>query len=161
MTTIREINELNQRFWEREIAAFNRRIADDALRETAFGRFFDEQSRRVPLYDQAPIEKFLADAERDRGRFLSHQGRQGGQAKKPDALQQEILKLVQGNPKITEAMLKAMLTRERFPGLIADIDEETIWFVQPDGSKDGRPKQAAISGLKHRLSRAKKNLRSR
>jgi hypothetical protein len=71
------------------------------------------------------------------------------------------LKLVRSDPNITEAKLKDMLIRERFSGLIEDVDEETIWFVQPDGSKDGRSKTAAISGLKHRLSRAKKALKSR
>jgi hypothetical protein len=80
---------------------------------------------------------------------------------KSDALQQAILSLVRRNPDITEVKLKDMLTRDRFPELIQDVDEDTICFVRPDGSKDGRLKEAPLSGLKHRLSRAKKALKSR
>ena len=61
------------------------------------------------------------------------------------------------HPKITESNLRDLLTRERFPGVIVDVDETNICFVQPDG----RLKESPLSGLKHRLSRAKKTLKSR
>jgi hypothetical protein len=47
--TISEINELNRRYWEEQIPLRNRRIADEAIREAAFARLFDEQARGVPL----------------------------------------------------------------------------------------------------------------
>src|SRR6266478_3571137 len=94
MPTIHEANEHNRRFWEEQNALRDRRIADEAIRETAFSRLSSEQARRVPGYYQAPIEQLLADAERDKLRFLSQQARKGGRAKKSDALQQAIESLV-------------------------------------------------------------------
>ena len=157
MTTISEIDEGNRRFWEEQTALRDRRMADPAIREAAFVRFSDEQARGVPIRNQTTIEKLLADAEADKRRFLSQHGRKGGQTKRADALQQAILDLVRHRPEITEAKLKDILTRARFPRLIEDVDDEKISFAQPDG----RLKEARITGLKHRLSRAKKILKSR
>src|SRR5262249_7730093 len=161
MITISEINECNRRFWDEQNELRDRRMSDPVIREAAFARFFDEQARGVPLRNQTTIEKFLADGEADKRRFLSQQGRKGGQTKRPDALQEAILDIVRRRPEITEARLRDLLTRERFPELITDIDEDTIWFVQSDGPERKRLKEAPISGLKHRLSRAKKTLKSR
>jgi hypothetical protein len=158
---ISEINELNHRYWEEQNTLRDRRIANEAIRESAFARLSDEQARGIPVYYQAPIEKLLEDAEREKERFLSQRSRKGGQAQKSDALRQAILDLVRRDLDITEAKLKDTLTRERFPDLIEDVDEEKIWFVQLDGSGRRRSKSALISGLKHRLSRAKKTLKSR
>jgi hypothetical protein len=105
MPTISEINERHRQFWKEQIPLCDRRIADEAIRETAFARLSDEQVRGIPGYYQAPIEKLLEDAERDKARFLSQQGRKGGQAKKPDALQQAILHVVRSHTDITEAKL--------------------------------------------------------
>jgi hypothetical protein len=161
MLTVHEVNEYNRRFWEEENAARDRRIADEDFRVTAFARLSDEQARRVLLKSQLTLEQALADAERDKKRILSHQGRKGGRAKKPDALRHAIEDLVRHDPRITLAKVREMLTKERYPGLIDDVDEDTIWFVQPDGSPLGRLKGASISGLKDRLSRAKNALKSR
>jgi hypothetical protein len=103
----------------------------------------------------------LADVEEGNRRFSSERAREAGRAKKPDALHPAILDLVRKDPSMTVAKLKGMLTRDRFPGLIEDVDEEEIWFRQPDGSEDGRLEGARVSGLKDRLSRAKKALKSR
>lgn len=156
-----QINEDNRRFWEEQNTLNERRVSDAMVRETAFARLFNEQARGVPVRSQATIEQLLADVEEENRRFLSRQARKAGQAKKPDALHQAISDLVRRDPQITLAKVRAMLTRERSPGLIEDVEEETIWFVQPDGSEEGRPKKAPISGLKHRLSRAKKAHKSR
>jgi len=157
MITISEINECNRRFWDEQNELRDRRIAHEAIRDTAFARFFDEQVRGVPVRNQTTIEKFLADAEADKRRFLSQQAGHGGRAKKSDALQRLILDLVRTDPEITEPRLKTMLTRDRFPGVIDDVDETNICLVQPNG----RLKESPLSGLKHRLSRAKKALKSR
>ncbi len=69
MPTIHEINEYNRRFWEEENTARDRRIADEAIRETAFARLSGEQARRVLLKSQLTLEQALADAERDKKRF--------------------------------------------------------------------------------------------
>ena len=158
--TLRQLSELHCSFWEEQNASRERRLADEAVQETAFARLSDEQKRGVPVRYQAPLEKLLADAEADKKRFLCQQARKGGQSKKSDTLQQAIVELVRSDPAITAAGLKLMLTRDRFPELVLDVDDETITFA-PDGSKDGRLKDAPISGLKDRLSRAKKALDSR
>jgi hypothetical protein len=157
VTTFSEINEHNRRFSAEQNALRDRRMADPGIREAALVRFSDEHARGVPVRYQTTIEKLLADAEADKERFLSQQGRKGGQARKSDALPRLILDLVRCRPEITEAKLRDILTRERFPGVIEEVDDETISFAQPDG----RLKDARITGLKHRLSRAKKILRSR
>jgi hypothetical protein len=159
--TIDKINENNSQFWERQNALLDRRIADKGLRKPALARLARERIRGLLVYYQTSIEQSLADAEEDRKWFLSRQARDAGRAKKPDALQQAILGLVGKDPSMTEAKLKDMLTRDRFPELIVEVDDETIWFVPPDGSRDERLKGAPISGLKDRLSRAKKTLKSR
>ena len=157
MISISEINEVNQRSWEHENMLRERRMKDPAIQEVALRTLADEQLRGLPTYYQTTLEKSLADAEYAKQRFLSQQGRKGGQAKRFDPLQQAILDLVRSRPGITHANLRDLLTRERFPGLIDDVDETNIYFVQPDG----RLKESPLSGLKHRLSRAKKTLKSR
>ena len=102
----------------------------------------------------------MVDTEYEKQRFLSQQGRNGGQVKKSDALQQAISDLVRRDPNVTASELENMLTKERFP-LIVDLEDGKIYFTQPDGSTDGRLKVTPISGLKDRLSRAKKILKSR
>src|SRR5215468_5487903 len=154
MTTISEINECNRRFWDEQKELLVRRMANPAIREAAMRNVSDEQTRGVPVYYRIALEKALENAERDKVGFLSQQAGRGGRAKKSDALQRLILDLVRTHPEITEVSLKAMLTRERFPGVIEDVDETNICFVRPDG----RLKESPLSGLKHRLSRAKKIL---
>ena len=158
--TFRKMNKHHNLFWAEQNTLREQRMKDDAVREAALGRLFDEQKRNVPVRNQATIEYLLAVAEAEKRRFLSQHARKGGQAKKTDALQQEIVKLVRRDPAITEARLKDMLTSDRFSELIVEFDEETISF-QPGDSKHGRLKEARISGLKDRLSRAKKSLKSR
>jgi len=137
-----------------------RRIKDPAIREVALRRLADEQLRGVPTYYQTTLEASLVDTEYEKQRFLSQQGRNGGQVKKSDALQQAISDLVRRDPNVTASELENMLTKERFP-LIVDLEDGKIYFTQPDGSTDGRLKVTPISGLKDRLSRAKKILKSR
>ena len=138
-----------------------RRIKDPAIREVALRRLADEQLRGVPTYYQTTLEASLVDTEYEKQRFLSQQGRNGGQVKKSDALQQAISDLVRRDPNVTASELENMLTREKFPQLIADVEDGRIHFIQPDGLTDGRLKVTPISGLKDRLSRAKKILKSR
>ncbi len=81
----------------------------------------------------------------------------GGKAAKPDALQRLIIDLVRARPKITERELQRELeaAHDRRQ-VVDDIADGKIFFP-----KTGALKEAPISGLKDRLSRAKRKLNSR
>jgi hypothetical protein len=53
-------------------------------------------------------------------------------------------------------LLLARLVAHQHGGVIEDIDEEDIWYV----NNRGQSKRAPVSGLKDRLTRARKFLRS-
>lgn len=78
--------------------------------------------------------------------------RQEGAAK-VDALQELILKSVLRNPRLTEKELLRILHENKSDSFIWDIDKQFVYY-----KSKGRDKQAAISGLKDRLARAKKKL---
>ena len=62
---------------------------------------------------------------------------------------------------MTVSQLLKALEREPRGSTIIEIADGLIWFTQPDGTREGRMKHAAVSGLKDRLSRARKKLNSR
>lgn len=65
---------------------------------------------------------------------------------------------VQKRPAITVTdLLKHLQSLQDLRQVVDDIDEEAISFTD----RNGHPKNAPISGLKDRLSRAKKALKSR
>ena len=87
--------------------------------------------------------------------------RKGGRAHKCDALQDLIREIVLGQPHITAGQLLRVLRGSPGAGVVVSIDEESdvlagearmIHFVDDNGTS----KTASISGLKDRLSRAKK-----
>ena len=151
------LNEKNKLFWQEQKVQMERRMADAPIRECAFERICAELQRRVPTYYQTPIELVLADAEGAKNRFLTQQARIGGKARKSDPLSELIAEIVRRRPTVTEFELLQLLREEQRMGIIQDIDEEAIWFA----TRGGRLKSAKISGLKDRLSRAKRHLRSR
>ena len=154
---IAALNTRNKDFWRDEKRQMERRMADDAVRERALEVIYGELCRRVPTYYQLSIEAALADAERAKHRFLSQQARTGGKAGKADSLNELIGEIVQRRSTVTVPELLEFLRGGQGEGTIQDIDEEAIWFT----TRDGRSKSAKISGLKDRLSRAKRDLRSR
>jgi hypothetical protein len=153
-----ELNRLNAKFWQRETSEAERRSADPDLLPLALADLASDDRRLVPLSRQKSLEQALMDAEALLDSpILVRRGQRrlsllGGKAKKPDALQCLIIKIVSGQPQITE---KKLLHELKMAGdvrdVVEDIEDGTIYFV--DG---GRSKSAPISGLKDRLSRAKK-----
>jgi hypothetical protein len=154
---IAALNRRNKDFWRDEKQQMERRMADDAVRESALDVMRSELRRRMPMYFQTPIELALADAERAKHRFSSQQARTAGKVGKADKLSEMIGEIVQRRPAITEPELLESLRAQQGEGTIQDIDENAIWFT----TRDGRSKSAAISGLKDRLSRAKRGQHSR
>jgi len=123
-----------------------------------------EVARLLPVYYQKSFEEALQDAAalfEDPvllKRTHRHLSRLGGSSKKTDALQQVILEEVQKRPAITVTdLLKHLQSLQDLRQVVDDIDEEAISFTD----RNGHPKNAPISGLKDRLSRAKKALKSR
>jgi hypothetical protein len=156
-TTAKEINEINREFWARQNVLMEQRMADDAVRQVALARVESECSRGVPINKQVSLVAALEEAETNRGIFLSQLARKGGRAQKLDALQELIVGYVRRISDITEPKLQDMLTRDRHPAVISDIVDGKIEF----NDRNGRAKSAPISGLKDRLYRAKKMVRSR
>jgi hypothetical protein len=75
-------------------------------------------------------------------------------ARKPrtDALQELIIDFTKKRPKISVNELRHELEKLKGFGIIEDVDEDAIWF----NNKHNQLDQAKVTGLKDRLSRAKK-----
>jgi hypothetical protein len=157
LRTLRSINEANSRFWRDWRAQLDRRMNDEAISATASDLWQAQQRRSVPLDNQFPFETALEDAERLGQRFLRRLARQGGAARKAVSLQILIENVVERDPNISRDQLLRNLEAQQHVSVIQDIDEETIYFT----TNSGRPKHCSISGLKDRLSRAKKTVGSR
>jgi hypothetical protein len=134
----------------------NALVEDLAVCEIAYLEIMYDQER-LGFHQRRSVDQALDDGAIKKNAVLKHQGQKGGKARKTDALQEVIIDLVRGNPQITERELRDKLTRESYPDLIEDVEEDSIYFK----TQDGRSKAASIAGLKDRLSRAKKLLNSR
>lgn len=84
--------------------------------------------------------------------------RLGGMSRKPDALQKLIIKFVKEKPQIMPGEVLAKLKRMVRGGIIDD-DADSNSGEEPEihfQNHDGRSKSVPVSGLKHRLPRARK-----
>lgn len=157
MKTLAALNRRHEEFWKTQNALMKTRMADAAIRDTAFEAMNAEQQKRVPVYYQTSIYDALAAADRAKQRCLSQQARKGGSVEKTDALQRLIEKFVEDKPDLTAPLLKNRLREHERIGPIQDIDDEVVCFT----NLDGRTKTASLSGLKHRLTRARKKIRQK
>lgn len=155
--TAHELNEMHRLFWANQTKLLERRIADDTVREVAFGFIRHQELVGMPMRQRLTLEKALEDAENIGTRFSAAWSRKGGKAAKADPLQLLIRRLVEQSPSITVEDLRRHLREHQGIGPIADIQGNLITVVLPDG----RLKDAKLSGLKDRLSRAKKEFESR
>jgi len=88
------------------------------------------------------------------GKVRSETAKKGGMKSKPDALQKLILGMVKEKPKLSVSKLTQSLEAQIGMGIIEDVSEGVISFVE-----NGKPiVDSPISGLKDRLSRAKKSI---
>jgi hypothetical protein len=155
--TLTEYNARNRQFWDDQQTLLARRMANVAIREPALAVLQAEIVKRLPIRFQTSIYQALEAAEQIGTRFLTEQSRKGGGAKKTDTLQLLIEKIVQRRPAITLRQLEAELEAHQGIDTIEDIADGTISFTNHNGSS----KDAPLTGLKDRLSRAKKKMRSR
>lgn len=153
-----EMNKTAARFWSEHAEIFTRQCADPILFRHAVKRVKNEILRGVPTYSQLTLEQALDDAEEARREDRSQVARTGGRALKGDPLQALIEDWVRRNPELTLSQLLSRLQDHcpLFP--IEEVAEEEI-TIKLAGSD--RVKSVPISGLKDRLSRAKKKVRSR
>ena len=155
-TTIADINRRNLAFWQSERKKMERRMTHPAILASALDRMKTE-AKRVPVYYQSTFEEFLAAAERDWQRFAKYRGQMGGKARRGDSLEMVIKKFVRKNPAISEQdVLNKLKAHQGIPP-IQDVDEDTLSFT----NHDGHTKVVKRSALKDRVSRAKKQIRSR
>lgn len=82
--------------------------------------------------------------------------RQNAKKPRPDALQKLIVEILTARPDLTVLQLLDELEKVKGHGIIEDIDDGEISF-----SHKGKLKQAPISGLKDRISRAREKVKSR
>jgi hypothetical protein len=147
----------------------DRRIADWAILETAAETLASEIKRLVSVRSRKTFEEALEDAERTKQRFIRQQARSGGKAAKADPLQKIIIDIVRQNPEIGVSKLLKKLQPRQGDGIIDEIEETHIHFIHTGTAALGQTDEAVgkrltsasapISGLKHRLTRARRKIR--
>ena len=155
MPTLAELNQVYREFWSVQSKITLRRLDDPVLREAAMERMRLEHLRRMPLCYRVSLDSILEEYDRLINRARSEQGRKGGREKRRGALQELINDIVRRRPQITAPELLEALRREQGNGMIDDIDDGSISFHDASGLKTMR-----VKSLKHRLTRARKILRS-
>jgi hypothetical protein len=138
-------------FWQTESVRMEQRLADPALRQAVFDDLKEETSR-LPGYYQRSLEKLLEDASIKRALFMGFNGRKGGKQK--DTLRALTGRIVEKEPEIDRSRLLYRRKAEKGFCVIEDITDERISFVKANGDLV----DVKISTLKHRLSRAKKEI---
>ena len=152
-----EMNQRHREFWAVEMPKLERRMADAQLVALAAEDMASETLRRIPIYNRKTIELAYEDAERRRATIRSGDGNRGGRPPSGDTLQRLIEEIVRRRPTIPASALLARLHDLQHQGVIQDIDDSEIWFADARGAS----RTAPLSGLKDRLTRARKTVNSR
>jgi hypothetical protein len=164
-SAIAKINELSGQFWLKESELLILRMQDETLHKVAMEELSAQQVKPVAHRDS--LERIGARAERSRTIFQGDFSRKGGRAAKTDALQLLIIEIVRGQTDVTGRELLRKLREMAKEGheVVIRIDEkpQLLCDQAPQVHFKGRgtDKTAPVSGLKDRLSRAKKKIVSR
>jgi len=129
-------------------------MSDESVRDLALQDVKSEM-RRVPLKHQVSLESALERAHNAKLHFQRNFSKKGGIASKADALQKLILAIVRKNRQTTEQELIGKL-KVKGSTIGLEIDEEAVRIRWIYFTSNGKAKRARMSGLKDRLSRAKK-----
>jgi hypothetical protein len=167
MITAAEMNRRNKEFWEAERLLLERGMADPLIRTVALDMMATDVKMHIPLRHQKSHYSAIHEAERIIGtvmesekgvqRFASRLASKGGRAKKTDLLRRWIEDAVREQPRITEPQLRQRLIREQRVAPIQEVTQNRVYFDTPSGGSKWCP----LSGLKDRLSRAKRKINSR
>jgi hypothetical protein len=156
--TFTEIGAIHQKFWRARAKKTELQLEDGHLANEAFIEAMEQ--RTLPLHNQKSFDSLLDRAEARRERALiwlrQENGRRGGKSRKSDRLQGLVEEIVAKYPKIDCPTLLRLLSNKQGAGVIEDVDEEEIAFIDAKGQL----KSAEITGLKDRLYRAKKKVES-
>ena len=151
--TLRDVNQMNVGYWRDAIKRFHQTITEEPtiLQEATDDLRAD--SLRYPVRLQRPLEKAVFDVKDKRDLHHRQFSLKGARARKLDSLSRFIEDIVERHPKITASELLICMKNHAPVQPIAEIDDEDIHL------SDG--KVVPIGGLKDRLSRTKKKLKSR
>jgi hypothetical protein len=121
-------------------------VLKDLARQTMYGDF-----RRYSLYESS------IHATENQWLVLSALGKKGKKARQPNAFDLLCTDIVKRRPHLSEIDFLEAIKAQQGLGVVIDIDDAAIHVAT-----DGKPiQEIPISGLKDRLCRLKKKLRSR
>lgn len=156
MITPAEINERNRFFWEGRSAISDKRAANPILMKIALGAMASEEMRKIPIRHWLSLDSQLEEADNARVTYRTLLNHEASAAKRGDALQKFIRSAIKRKPGLNKDELLQQLRASCGIGSILSVTQEEIEFDGPNGTI----KSAPVSGLKDRLSRAKKSFRS-
>jgi hypothetical protein len=163
--SLRRVNILNAEFWNHEREITSKRAADEGTCAWAMNLLKFEVLRGIPIEKQMTLDYALAQADSMGKVLFRNIASKGGRAPKKDALQILIDQIVEGNPDIQVPRLLYVLNGERGAGVVTEVPSREDWYAGKGEihfvEEDGREKMSPFSGLKHRLSRAKKKFRAK
>ena len=159
---LRGINEQNRQFWSEQSKLMKQRMSNDAVVEIAVDDVRSETERRLPIAWHKSFEQALAEAAISYRLAQKVFSRSGGRTSKRDSLQRLISKIVGKSSKITAIKLLSALPKREGEGTIISIDRNSARLsgegrmIRYFDDSPQKEKTAPLSGLKDRLSRAKK-----
>jgi hypothetical protein len=154
---IRTMNIRNADFWRSENQLVEKRVNDDILHNFALETLASEELRGLPIRLRTDLPEALQRGALLQQRLQTRQAHLAAKAKRPDALQGLIAEILKQKPRITWKELLRELKEDSGPaGVVISVGNTKIEFMDR-----GRVEEASISGLKDRLSRARRSLESR
>jgi hypothetical protein len=172
--SLRELNEIYSIFHREQSRLLRKRIVQPDLFKIASRNMNSEAMRGVGVREMQTWEEALEQAEKDREdlavELIRDERRRfsvkGGRAPKGDTLSSLIEGFVRLQSDLTENSLLGKLKARIGEGVIISIDKDDA-VLSGDRRKikfyksDGGIKEVSVSGLKDRLSRVKKKIKSR
>lgn len=157
-----EINQKNSAFWANQNKRLSEQMADSDISNDANRLLNSEDARGVSIYSKLTFENAHEIAEQQIKKTLSRFGNKGRTARGPDRLTELIESIVSRKPDISIDEMKGRLQSSVGGGVITRIssgvpEDAEIYYLD----HKRREISASLSGLKDRLSRAKKSFRSR
>jgi hypothetical protein len=155
-----ERNEIHKAFWVIETAEAENRMMCKVTMEIATN--ITRSQRHTPPAHVSTFESILVDAEELKWTLTRHfvaraTSRAGSAPRTPDPLAHSIRKALKANPKVTQCNLLHALRKAHKEGAGVEVDGDRIRFVTAGGER----KDVSTRILKDRLSRAKKQMRSK